>query len=183
VSPRLIGAFYGAMLALGLLIGWLADLPWPWLLSPAPWPLPAQLAAGAAFGLLIVALSRVLTRRFEWASALDGAMRELLGRRTAAEVAWMALMSGVGEEWLFRGALQPALTGWIGSPWLACALIGLAFGALHIGQPLRTFWPWTVMAVVMGWCMGALTIWSGSFIPATIAHITINGLNLRELTR
>lgn len=182
MNARFIGAFYGAMIALGLIIAWLAELPPPWALDPHPWRPLAQLASGACFGLFVVALSRWLTARFEWASALDEAMRAMIGARTGVEVAWMALMSGVGEEWLFRGALQPALGQWTGLP-IACAAIGLLFGAMHVGAPWRTYLPWTLMAIVMGWALGALTIASGSFVPAVIAHITINGLNLRQLSR
>lgn len=182
MNARFIGAFYGAMIALGLLIAWLAELPRPWALDPRPWHPLAQLASGLAFGLLVVALSRWSSRRFEWASRLDEAMRAMIGQRTGAEVAWMALMSGVGEEWLFRGALQPALGRWVGLP-IACAIVGALFGAMHVGTPWRTYLPWTLMACVMGWALGALTIASGSFAPAVIAHITINGLNLRQLSR
>jgi membrane protease YdiL (CAAX protease family) len=183
MTSAFIALFYGGMLALGLLIGWWAALPWPWALDAQTWSLPIQLLNGASIAAVTVILSRWASARFEWASALDEAMRKALGARTLPQIVWMALASGVGEEWLFRGALQPLIARWLDSPVAGCLLVALLFGVMHIGQPLRVYWPWTVMACVMGVVLGGVTLVSGSFIAAVVAHMLINAVNLRALTR
>ncbi|QIN80791.1 CPBP family intramembrane metalloprotease [Rubrobacter marinus] len=78
---------------------------------------------------------------------VDGARgRDLVG---------LAVLSGVGEEALFRGALQPEI-GIVAS--------SLLFGALHVG-PDRRYLLWTLWAVGAGFLFGALYAWTGVSSP------------------
>jgi membrane protease YdiL (CAAX protease family) len=128
---------------------------------------------GVAVGLSVVALSRWAVRKFAWARRLHYDFRELLGPLTTSEIAILAAASAVGEELMFRGALQP----WIGL-WPQAAI----FALLHIGPGAR-FLPWTVSAFVMGLIFGWMVAWVGDLGAAIAAHFTINYLNLRFIVR
>ena len=80
----------------------------------------------------------------------------------------LAALSGVGEEALFRGALQPEI-GIVAS--------SLLFGALHVG-PDRRYLLWTLWAVGAGFLFGALYAWTGGILAPAIAHALHNAATL-----
>jgi hypothetical protein len=139
--------------------------------SPAAWQLGAGPAIGAALGLLVVGMTRLATRHFQWARDLHSSFRDLLGPLTGKEIVILALASSVGEELLFRGALLP----WFGV-WIQAAV----FAALHIG-PGRRFLPWTLSAFVLGVAFGFIAQWTGNLGGPIAAHFAINYLNLRYI--
>ena len=141
--------------------------------SPLAWQLAAGPAIGVALGLAVVGLTRLATRRFQWARELHTSFRDLLGPLTAREIVILAIASSIGEELLFRGALLP----WFGLWWQA-----LVFALLHVG-PGRRFLPWTASALVLGIAFGALATETGNLGGPIAAHFTINFLNLRFITR
>jgi hypothetical protein len=128
---------------------------------------------GLAAGLAVVVLSRMAVRRFAWAQALHRDFRSLLGPLTTREIITLALASSIGEEMLFRGALQP----WIGL-WPQAAL----FALLHIG-PGRRFLPWTLSAFALGVAFGYMFLWLGDLGGPIVAHFTVNYLNLHFIAR
>ena len=52
------------------------------------------------------------------------------------------------------------------------------FGAVHVGPDPKTFFPWTIMAVVMGFVLGGMYLYTGNVLAPILAHFTINFLNL-----
>jgi membrane protease YdiL (CAAX protease family) len=80
--------------------------------------------------------------------------------------------AGVGEEWLFRGILQP-LTGVV----LASVLFGLA----HVGG-VRML-PFGVWATAMGAIMGSLALATGGLIAPMVAHGVYDMLALGYIRR
>ncbi len=84
--------------------------------SPSAAKLVASPVLGALLGLRIVLLTRVATRRWQWARELHTSFKDLLGPLTGREILILALASSIGEELLFRGALMP----WFGM-WLQAA--------------------------------------------------------------
>jgi membrane protease YdiL (CAAX protease family) len=172
---RLAVLLYGLFAALALGWGWYAGRPWV-VLDPAlaSWPRTALgLGGGVGLGLAMVASSRLAAARFRWARDLLRWFASVLGPMPRGEVLALALLSSVGEEMLFRGAMQPSLGLWITS---------LVFALLHI-PPRRKYWPWTLTAGVMGLCFGLLTLHSGSIAGAVVAHFIINYLNLLHVAR
>jgi hypothetical protein len=155
---------------------------WCWLAHRFPWPLydpdistgrllALGLAAGLGLGVGVALLSRLVVARLPWARELYRFFREALGPLDRGHVLALALLSSIGEELFFRGAMQPALGLWITT---------LVFGVLHF--PSRAaLWPWTVMAAVLGLGFGLLTRHTGSVAGATLAHFLINLLNLGHI--
>jgi membrane protease YdiL (CAAX protease family) len=164
--------FYLAMGAAGVIwieaagsgIGWGERL-----LGPRP---ELALALGVSGGLLLVALTRLL-ERWEPVARLLGGFAELLEGITPGAALLLAIASAIGEEILFRGALQPAV-----GPWLAAAI----FGAAHL--PLdRSFAAWPLFAAVAGLGLGFAAEASGSLLAPIVAHFVVNWLNLRHIAR
>ncbi len=80
----------------------------------------------------------------------------------------VAVFSGVAEEALFRGALQPML---------GLLATSVLFGALHVG-PDRRYLVWTLWAVGAGFLFGFLYEWTGGLLAPTIAHVLHNSATL-----
>ena len=166
----IISVAYGVLLAIAILWAWLrGDRP----LFAAPDPMEPGWSAliGTAAGLLVVFLSQLSVSRFSWARRLEEEFARILGPLTMFEVVLLALLSGVAEEAFFRGALQPS-AGFI--------LTSLIFGLLHVG-PSKTYLPWTAMALIMGFALGAMYIWTGTLIAPILCHFLINTINLRRI--
>jgi membrane protease YdiL (CAAX protease family) len=137
---------------------------WKLLLSPV---------IGVALGLLVVFLTRLSVHRFDWARRLHRDFRGLLGHLHARDVFILAVASSVGEELLFRGALQP---------WWGLLPAAGVFALLHIGPGLR-FLSWTFSALVIGLVFGSLAAWLGDLGAPIAAHFVINFMNLDYITR
>jgi membrane protease YdiL (CAAX protease family) len=126
-----------------------------------------MLAAG------IVLLLTWLGERLPLAADLEAEFRRLLGRLTLGEICVVAVASGIGEEVLFRGALQPIL-GYVPA--------SLLFGLVHTG-PGRHFRLWTVFALIVGFLFGAVFEWRQSLLSVITAHALVNGVNLHRISR
>jgi uncharacterized protein len=164
-----VAAFYGAMFAVAaaVLRGSLPGV----CLPPSPLAFLQAIALGLAVGLALVATTRLAAARSAWGARLAEELRVAIGELSLREAWMVALLSGIGEEALFRGALQPMLGLWLGS---------LLFALLHIG-PSRGHFAWTVMAFGAGLAFGGLLLATGTLVAPMLAHITVNFLNLRHL--
>ncbi|HLL22377.1 MAG TPA: CPBP family intramembrane glutamic endopeptidase [Kofleriaceae bacterium] len=171
----LVLGLYGAMALVGLVIAAARGNPDVYRMGTesSGWILLAGPVIGFAFGLVVVWLSRVATRYFQWARDLHTSFHDLLGPLSGREILILALASSIGEEVLFRGALMP---------WLGVWLQGAVFALLHVG-PGKRFLPWTVSALVLGVAFGGLAEWTGSLGAPIAAHFAINFLNLRYIVR
>lgn len=78
----------------------------------------------------------------------------------------VSIFSGVGEEMLFRGAVQPEF---------GLVVAALAFGLVHIG-PDRRYLVWTGWAVLAGFLFGFLYEYSGGILAPVMAHATHNAV-------
>jgi membrane protease YdiL (CAAX protease family) len=169
----LVIGLYGAMGIVAFVIA--SGLGDPDLYRLGGTPTAARLvvgpALGVALGLAVVAMTRLETRRFQWARELQASFRDLLGPLSAREIVILALASSIGEELLFRGALLP---------WLGIWVQAIVFALLHVG-PGRRFLPWTIHAFALGLAFGALALATGNLGGPIAAHFTINFLNLRYI--
>lgn len=83
----------------------------------------------------------------------------------------------VAEELFFRGLLQTALQRWLarrGWPlWLAAVVIGLLFGAAHLGGGV----PYAITVTVAGIGYGLMYLRSGRIEVAILGHFALNALH------
>jgi len=162
---------YGAMAAAAATIAWARGVSL--VREPARVPeldsLSASLAMGLGLTFLTIVGTRALVHRTRWGRRLRDDFRALLADARPSDAIWLALLSGVGEELLFRGALRP---------WWGLAASSLAFGVLHVG-PARRFLGWTAWASALGLALGAMCEISGRIEGAIVAHVLINMVNLR----
>ena len=163
--------FYLAMLAVGCCALWVRG----GVAASVP---PAALAAwstaigmGLGVGILIVVASRWCMLRYAWARLLADELRCAIGELNSREAVVLATLSGLSEEVLFRGVLQPAL---------GLGLASMVFGLLHLG-PNRRFLPWTLMACLAGLIFGLMYLWTGNLVAPVLAHVVVNALNLRHI--
>lgn len=137
-------------------------------------PLAAKGLAGAlGIALGLVAVARVGSRAWAPLERASRAAAALLGRPSLPELAGLALLSGVAEELLFRGALWSHL-----GPWGTTLL----FGLVHF-VPRRSLWIYPLYAAAMGLFLGMLRQGTGHLVPCMLAHALVNGLNLLWITR
>jgi len=168
---RLAWAFY-LVLAVGGLVG-MAALGKPiglrLLVDPASWWLDLGLGLGS--GLLLLALWLVVRRFAPSARRLEETLARLLGRLGGDEVVALALISAVGEELAFRGALQAAI---------GLVPAALLFALLHFG-PGRPFRLWSAYALVGGLAFGLLVAERQALGAAIVGHLIVNLIQLRRL--
>jgi membrane protease YdiL (CAAX protease family) len=96
----------------------------------------------------------------------------LFGGLHPAGVVLIGAAAGIGEEWLFRGIVQP-LAGLIAT--------SVLFGIAHIGG--RRMLPFGVWAMAMGLVMGALAIVTGGLTAPIVAHGVYDMLALEYIRR
>lgn len=170
---RLAAGFYAGMAALAFLwAGFHRRLPF-WVGEPPDAESLVRWAAvGALFALAVVILSQ-LVMRFEFARYLADTFRTVLGELTWREAFILALLSGVAEELLFRGALQPDL---------GLGLTSLLFMFMHWPMNARLI-PWTLSAGLMGLAFGWGFERSGHVLGPVVAHFLVNLINLRAMTK
>ncbi len=76
----------------------------------------------------------------------------------------VALLAGVGEELLFRGLIQTALTTYV-APVAALVLASVVFGVLHWLTPA-----YAVIASVLGAWLGFLFVYTDNLLVPILMH-------------
>jgi membrane protease YdiL (CAAX protease family) len=130
-------------------------------------------AAGGLAGAGLLALSHLSTHYTSWGETLARSLAEAIGDLSLPGALTLALASGLAEEMLCRGALQPRV-GW----WIAGVLFGLVPFA-----PRRELLPWTGFAIVAGLLFGWLFEATGNLIAPVTAHVLVNAVNIPILVR
>ena len=172
---KLAVLLYAAFAVAALIWGALAARPWL-LFTPgvtSPLDLLLGVAAGLGLGLGVVALTRLSLTHLSWAREMYRWFCQVLGPLSRRDAFWLALLSSVGEELFFRGAMQPSLGLWLTS---------IIFGLAHLPPRVR-FLPWTATALLLGIALGGITLWTHNLAGAILAHFLINFLNLSQLNR
>jgi membrane protease YdiL (CAAX protease family) len=193
ISTGFVVAFYAFMglLAFGLatFFGDLDVLVWH---DANDTPIYLDAALGVGVGVAVVLASNVLDRKAEWARELGREFGRVLGSLSVTDAFLFALASGIGEELLFRGFLQQVFTvvvfegSWfseVGAEWAGLIAASIIFGLLHMGPNIKKFWPWTVMALVLGAGFGWMYLYTGNVLAPILAHFTVNFFNLQSIGR
>ncbi|MGH7286991.1 MAG: CPBP family glutamic-type intramembrane protease [Myxococcota bacterium] len=172
---RWVLLFYGLLAALAVIWRLWADEMLPWRLThTAPGaPAWARLGIGIAAGSGLVVVSRAWVARSRAGQRLASELGRLLGLLSWRRAWLFALASGLAEEALFRGALQPQV---------GLVAATLLFGAAHyVPRPgLRV---WSLFALLAGALFGAMFEATGDLLAPATAHVVVNGLNLHWLAR
>lgn len=130
-----------------------------------------SLAAGAAVGLLSSGLFLLARRYLPLFRGLEHRLAAIVGPLSDLEILCIALVSAIGEEFFFRGAMQDA---W--GPWWSA----IVFGLLHSGPGLLL---WGMVAFALG-LLFSLMIENGlGLLSVTVAHAIINHISLRRMVR
>lgn len=144
-------------------------------LNKPHWPMWVTLAASAAAPLVSLAwsipLSFVVTssEHLEFLVTLFRSSGQGVG--IVGLFLCVSLLPAISEEWLFRGYIQSRLMQRWHPAW-AILLSSLLFAGFHLD-------PVHVVAVIpLGLWLGIMTYYSGSLIPAMIAHAYNNALSI-----
>lgn len=89
----------------------------------------------------------------------------------------IGIAAGVGEELLFRGAIQHMISESFGI-FLAIAIASILFGFAHF-----VTWWYALLAGIVGLYLGWLFFMTGSLIPPTVAHAAYDIVALFYLAR
>ncbi|MCS7068797.1 MAG: CPBP family intramembrane glutamic endopeptidase [Meiothermus sp.] len=170
------------LIQLGLL---LLGLLWMSLAGYAVVQHPDPLRDGLAFLVLFFGLmgleglfSRLFPQSFRASEALHSQIGAVMRSQGVShhQALLLAMVSGVGEEVFFRGALQNALWG----GWLGVLLQALVFMALH-PVPDRKAWIYPLFIFFGGLMFGAAYWLTGSLIPGMLAHYLHNARGFYQL--
>ncbi len=125
----------------------------------------AVAAAGVNFGLFRYASTWPLVRSVR--HLYDNLLRPMFAQIGLRDVVLISLAAGIGEELLFRGALQPEV---------GLVTASVLFGVAHLGGGgTVVFGAW---AGLMGWLLGGLAIVSGGLLAPIVAHAAYDAMAL-----
>jgi uncharacterized protein len=104
-------------------------------------------------------------------------VRPLFSQSSLWELALLCIAAGCGEELLFRGALQGALSRWL-TPWGGIAAASILFGLMH---PITA--GYVVLAAGMGVYLGWAYLLTDDLIVVITAHALYDFVALVVVTR
>ena len=162
--------FYAVMAVIGVGVIAAQELDWILIVFGDGDHLIRDVIAGVVAGISIVGLTH-LSLRLEAVRNLNDELKAMLGQPGSGAIAVLAVSSAVGEELLFRGALQPML---------GLLLTSVIFAALHGGLNAR-FRLWALFALGAGLLLGGLTLWTDNLLAAILCHFTVNYFNLHTV--
>ena len=149
----------------GILLAKLAGVPiWSSLVVSSEALARGLIATLPMLAMLVVLTLNRWTPLVDLKRQLEAIVRVLFAESSWLELALISLAAGVGEELLFRGALQPLLAGWV-PPIVAIGVVSLAFGLAHA---LSTMY--FVAATLVGFYLGWLTMAYDDLIAPMVAH-------------
>ncbi len=173
---RRVSPFFGF-----IFYGFLFAVAWVWLQAGAidvralwtPRNLALELAVGIGAGVLLAGATPWFVRAVPVCRELEREFGWILGEQRAWECLYLAILSGVAEEFFFRGALHQAVGPWLGL---------VVFAALH--WPVNgQFAAWPFTALVAGVVLTAERMWTGTLVAPVATHIIVNAVNLLRISR
>ncbi|MBC7659047.1 MAG: CPBP family intramembrane metalloprotease [Chitinophagaceae bacterium] len=139
---------------------------------PADWHLGLRLLGIGLIGAAVLLIfNYVFEEQFPSFKAFRHILMQMIGAASIPASLYLAVISSLGEELLFRGAIQPEL-----------GILGTAvlFGLLHLGpQGLMSIWTlWAVLSsLLFGWMFQS----TGSLIPVIVCHVAVNMVSMLRL--
>ena len=140
---------------------------------------PRDIAIGFLGAVVLAAINYLLLAHAPSNWLVDGVravyhevLVPLFSRFDTPSIVVIGVMAGVGEEWLFRGVLLPAV---------GLGLSSIVFGVAHIGG--RSMIAFGVWASGMGFVLGGLALLTGGLTAPVVAHGVYDMLALAYLRR
>jgi membrane protease YdiL (CAAX protease family) len=128
-----------------------------------------------AIFLCLVHSSRPTLR--ELRRQVERLIAEMFPASSAAQLALIALLAGIGEELLFRGVLQSLIGQWT-TPIIGLCITSLLFGVAHALSKL-----YFILATAIGLCFGALVLQYNDLVAPMVAHGLYDFLALSYFSR
>ena len=175
----ILAVFFEAGLApFSLFLGWLLGHPplerFVWSLEDALW------GAGATvplIGIFLAILNWPIGPLARIKKFCEEDVVSLFQESSWSELALIALSAGVGEEMLFRGALQAAFAQWIGTAG-GLVVASLVFGVMH-----AISMTYIVITVILGLYLGGVWIANGNLLTVMVTHALYDFVALGYLIR
>lgn len=166
----------GGLAVLACLLGWALGQPvwerWHWSGRDAALGAVASLPMLLAFALCLWWPVGPLRRIRQFCEEV---VQPLFAPCSLVDLAVISLLAGVGEEMLFRGVLQEALSARL-NPWLGLAAASAVFGFLHPITP-----SYIILAAAMGAYLGGLWLATGNLLTVSVTHALYDFLVLAYL--
>jgi membrane protease YdiL (CAAX protease family) len=177
MSPRRVLVLALATQGLLIVIAWGASRI---MMLTTVWGSPVRdtiLGLGAAAALAAINYLLLARAPANWIvngvrAVYDEMLIPLFARLDRPSIIVIGAAAGLGEEWLFRGVLQPVL---------GLGVTSLLFGLAHVGG-IRML-PFGVWATAMGFAMGGLAVATGGLIAPIVAHGVYDMLALEYIRR
>ncbi|MHC5011960.1 MAG: lysostaphin resistance A-like protein [Planctomycetota bacterium] len=131
-------------------------------------PTWTHMGLGLGLGIVLIGVTRATAAGWRPMGRARDALVDLVGPVGWGDAVLLALLSGLAEELLFRGALWPHL---------GLAGTTLLFGLVHV-LPRWRLWVYPLFATVAGLVLGILRQSTASIWPSVLAHVTVNAVNL-----
>lgn len=159
----------GGLALVALVAAWIFHVPLRSMLPSAAAQLLASVFRGllATVPMLIVfwvfvnsnwPMMRQLHKQVQWL------IEEMFPSRSIAQFATVALLAGIGEELLFRGAIQSILVNWT-TPMIGLAIASLLFGLAHALSKL-----YFLFAAIVGAFLGWMLLRYNDLVAPMVAH-------------
>ncbi|HEX5471658.1 MAG TPA: CPBP family intramembrane glutamic endopeptidase [Lacipirellulaceae bacterium] len=172
----------GGLAIIALVFAWIFHVPLRERFPTVGMPLIVAIIRGllatlpmlAVFWLLVNSESpslRQLRGQVEWL------IREMFPTGSIGQFAMVAILAGVGEELLFRGALQMKIGAWT-TPVIGLVIASLLFGLAHALSKL-----YFLFAVVVGVFLGWLALEYHDLAAPMVAHAMYDFVALVYLSR
>jgi len=162
----------------GVLLAWWAEVSLHSRLQvTAPTVARGLVACLPMLVLLVVVSNSRWTPFVELRKQVEMLVHEIFGESSPLELALICLAAGLGEELLFRGALQPWAAR-ISNPTVAIAVVGLLFGLAH-SLSVTYFVTATVIGFYFGWLMEAYD----DLVAPIVAHAVYDFVALMFVKR
>ena len=184
-SPAMMMTFVavqveGGLAVLAIVIAYFAGIPLREMIMIAfePKEFPTTFLFGILGVLPMILFCRLVyqlpgkavefTRRF-----MKSVYHDFIRHCSVLQLFLIALMSGIGEELLFRGVLQTMFTHWFGGETqgliFGVLLTSILFGLVH---PINKLY--VVLCFVIGVYLGLIFVWSGNLVVPIILHAAYN---------
>jgi len=171
-------AFEGGLGLIALALGWALGQPplrkIEWIGRDAIWGLAACLPMLAVFMVCVRWPVGPLHRIKQLSEEF---IRDWFAGCSLIDLAVISLLAGIGEEMLFRGVIQDAISAWI-NPLVGVTIASLLFGLMHPITPI-----YIILAALMGAFLGWIFIATENLLPVIICHGLYDFVALAYLTR